>query len=176
MKYLRLFENREEEIHRICRKWASIKNYTINPDGSIDVNGHVNLNGSELTELPLQFRRVSSFFSCSYNKLTTLKGAPKYVGGSFYCHNNNITDLEHFPEYVVSGIYPSDNPIWTMVRYFTGKEDRHKIIELFNFSGVIQEGSRVILMRLEYVFDAYGIRITNGMLREIGKYYTIIKR
>ncbi len=56
MKYLKLFENRDEEIHRICRGYR-IKNYSINSNGSIDVDGDVFLNGNKLTELPLEFGR-----------------------------------------------------------------------------------------------------------------------
>ena len=41
MKYLRLFES-FENIYEICRKY-DIENYTINPDGYIDVNDTVYL-------------------------------------------------------------------------------------------------------------------------------------
>ncbi len=176
MKYLRLFENREEEIHKICQEHV-IKYYTINPDGSIDVDDDVTLSWKSLTELPIQFRRVSGSFNCGNNKLTTLKGAPKYVGGNFHCHNNNLTDLEHFPEYVNLMIFMGRNPIYSIADNFIYRKNRHKIIELFNFSGVIQGGQRVILNRLEYVFDAYGIDINDWVLRRMEIYnYTIIGR
>ena len=39
MKYLKLFENFDQtKIDKICKKYG-IENYTINPDGSIDVDG-----------------------------------------------------------------------------------------------------------------------------------------
>ena len=41
MRYLKLFES-FEEIDEICREY-NISNYTINPDGSIDINKNVNL-------------------------------------------------------------------------------------------------------------------------------------
>ena len=41
MKYLRLFES-FEDIKGICKKY-DIKDYTINPDGTIDVNENVDL-------------------------------------------------------------------------------------------------------------------------------------
>ena len=47
-------------ISLICKKYG-ITNYTINGDGSIDVNGNVNLIGYGLTELPLRFNRVGGF-------------------------------------------------------------------------------------------------------------------
>ena len=40
-------------------------------------------------------------FSCTYNKLTSLKGAPKEVGGEFNCSHNNLTSLEFAPKKVV---------------------------------------------------------------------------
>jgi hypothetical protein len=36
------------EIHKICKKYG-IKNYTINDDLSIDVDGHVDLSSTNLT-------------------------------------------------------------------------------------------------------------------------------
>ena len=77
-------------IHKICKEYG-IKNYTINGDGSIDVNGHVNLTHKGLTKLPLKFNHVSGNFYCGYNNLTSLEGSPKSVGGNFWCYNNNLT-------------------------------------------------------------------------------------
>ncbi len=174
MRYLKLFENRDEEIHRICREY-NIRNYSINSDGGVDVGDNVFLPFRKLKELPLQFGRVAGYFACCDNNLTTLKGSPKYVGAEFDFNKNTISDLEHFPEYIRGGVYSLANPIWLIARHFIYREDRHKVIELFNFSGVIQDGNRVILNRLEYVFDAYDIGITNNTIREIAEYYTIIK-
>ena len=43
MKHLRSFnEGKESDIDSICRKY-NIRNYIINSDGSIDVDGDVNL-------------------------------------------------------------------------------------------------------------------------------------
>ena len=87
-----------ETIHDICKRY-NIKNYKINSDGSIDVNGDVEIN-YEFTELPLAFNKVTGDFDCSFNKLTTLKGGPRWVGGFFYCDNNQLTSLEFSPDYV----------------------------------------------------------------------------
>ena len=84
------------EIEEVCREY-NIRNYTINDDGSIDANGDVNLINRGLTELPLDFNRVSGNFFCSYNELTTLKGSPKYVGDVFYCGYNDLSSLEFGP-------------------------------------------------------------------------------
>jgi hypothetical protein len=63
MKYLKgykIFEN-QEDIHAIFKKY-DITNYTINPDGSIDVDGDVDLYNRDLTKLPLNFRNISGYF------------------------------------------------------------------------------------------------------------------
>ena len=39
-------------------------------------------------------------FYCSYNKLTSLAGAPKSVGGYFYCNSNQLTSLAGAPKHV----------------------------------------------------------------------------
>ena len=97
-------------IHDICKRYR-IKNYTINPDGSIDVNGSVNLSGRGLTELPLTFNRVIGYFDCSYNKLTSLKGSPRWVGGNFSCKDNRLTSLEFCPDYVGGSFWCNNNQL-----------------------------------------------------------------
>jgi hypothetical protein len=86
-------------IHDICKEY-NITNYTINDDGSIDVNGDVNLWGKGLTELPLVFNKVSGWFDCVRNNLTSLKGSPRWVGSDFNCYRNQLTSLEFSPNYV----------------------------------------------------------------------------
>jgi hypothetical protein len=91
MKFIKLFENfNKSEIEDICRRYY-IYNYSINPDGSIDVDGDVNLFNRNLTKLPLKFNKVSGYFSCNNNKLTSLDGCPKEVGGEFYYGGNPIS-------------------------------------------------------------------------------------
>ena len=55
-------------IDEICEKYG-IKNYTINDDGSIDVDSDVYLNGSNLTQIPLKFNKVTGDFYCYNNSL-----------------------------------------------------------------------------------------------------------
>ena len=71
-----------------------IENYTINPDGSIDVDGNVSIENGRLEKLPLKFNKVSGDFYCSYNKLKTLEHSPLIIGGHFYCMNNPLESLE----------------------------------------------------------------------------------
>jgi len=116
MKHIKLFEsfndfpNTKEEIVKICKKY-SIKNYTINDDMSIDVDGDVNLVNRGLDKLPLEFNNVRINFNCNFNKLTTLEGAPKEVGGDFNCNINQLTTLEGCPLRVGGGFYCSNNQL-----------------------------------------------------------------
>ena len=86
-------------ISLICKQYG-ITNYTINGDGSIDVNGSVYLYGKGLTELPLTFNKVTGYFNCGGNYLTSLKGSPRWVGSWFSCFNNQLTSLEFSPDCV----------------------------------------------------------------------------
>ena len=97
-------------ISLICEKY-NIKNYTINDDGTIDVNGNVNLSSKGLTELPLVFNKVSGDFDCGVNKLTSLKGSPRWIGGGFYCDHNQLTSLEFSPDYVGGSFWCSNNQL-----------------------------------------------------------------
>ena len=89
----------EQEIHYICKKYR-IKNYTINSDGSIDVDGDVYIRNLDLDKLPLKFNKVSGYFNCEYNCLTTLENSPNEIGKNFSCYSNRITSLEGFPQRV----------------------------------------------------------------------------
>ena len=100
----------KEEIHTICEKYGII-NYTINPDGSIDVYGNVYLFNMNLDKLPLKFNKVGGYFGCSNNNLTSLEGCPKEVGDDFYCSNNKLTSLEDCPKFVGRNFYCNINPL-----------------------------------------------------------------
>ena len=86
-------------IDEFCEKYE-IKNYTINPDGSIDVNGNVYLYKLGVEEFPITFNRVDGNFFAQNNGLKTLKGSPRWVGGDFDVANNSLTNLDGSPDYV----------------------------------------------------------------------------
>jgi len=94
----------KDQIDLICNAYY-IKNYYINSDGSIDVDGEVDLTNINLTELPIKFNKVSGDFLCGCNKLTSLNGSPKIVGGSFSCYMNELTSLESAPTKVDGDFY-----------------------------------------------------------------------
>jgi hypothetical protein len=97
-------------ISLICEKYG-ITNYTINSDGSIDVDGNVYLSFNDLTELPLSFNKVTGWFDCSRNKLTSLKGCPRWIGRYFSCGYNDLTSLEFSPDYVGGSFWCSNNQL-----------------------------------------------------------------
>ncbi len=113
-----LFES-FNEIEAICQKYK-IKNYTINSDGTIDVNGDVKFYPgsikakSGLGKLPLKFREVTGDFSCCGNDLTTLEGAPQSVGGNFNCSENKLTILEGRPQSVDGDFHCNYNNLTTL--------------------------------------------------------------
>ena len=101
--YKQFIRESKRDIHSICDEYG-IMNYTINPDGSIDVDGNIILSydfeRGELSKIPLKFAKVIGDFECDRNQLTTLKGSPKSVGGNFECSGNQLTSLEYCPESV----------------------------------------------------------------------------
>ena len=149
MRYLKLFESFENtDIVDICKQY-DIEDYTINKDGSIDVDNYVDFSYQSLTKLPLKFNKVKDDFDCRYNKLTTLEGSPievnghfdcsdnnltsfefspKIIRGIFDCSDNNIKSFEYFPSYVKDEFWCDDNPIYQVWRLF---RDYSKI-ELLN--------------------------------------------
>jgi hypothetical protein len=56
--------------------------YTTQSDGTVDVNGDVNMYNMKLTEIPVKFGKVTGNFHCDNNQLISLEGAPQSVGGT----------------------------------------------------------------------------------------------
>jgi hypothetical protein len=112
MIWVKRFED-FNEIDVICKKYG-IEDYTINPDGTVDVDGDVDLYKKGLKKLPLNFGKVSGYFECRFNQLITLEGAPKEVGGYFHCRNNQLTTLEGSPKVVGSDFYCNNNQLTTL--------------------------------------------------------------
>ena len=107
-----LFES-FNDIESICEKY-DITNYTINLDGSIDVNDDVYIYFRNLFTLPLKFNKVTGCFNCNGNKLTTLEGGPNEVGGDFYCNSNKLKTLEGSPKEVGGDFDCNDNQLTTL--------------------------------------------------------------
>ena len=185
--YKEFIRESKTDIHSICKKWG-IENYTINDDGSIDVDGNVNLAydlyREELTKIPLKFGNIIGDFECDRNQLTTLKGSPKSVGGNFDCSGNQLTSLEGLPEIGVyincrrnqitdfrgvseffEGYFFSEgNPIEEIYTLFLQEDSINdsKCIKWINEFDVIQ-GNKVIMDRLEEVFYQLGMDIPENI-------------
>jgi len=89
-------KEKKDQIDLLCKDYG-IKNYSINPDGTIDVDGDVKLQNIGLVKIPIKFNKVSGFFRCDDNSLSTLEGAPTTVGGNFDCEGNLLRSLEGAP-------------------------------------------------------------------------------
>lgn len=100
----------KHDVKLICIK-NSIKNYTINDDLSIDVDGNVDFSYGNLWYIPLKFRNVSGNFNVYSNELESLQGAPDFVGGYFSCHHNNLSTLEFVPKEIAGNFNCSHNDI-----------------------------------------------------------------
>ncbi len=154
-----------------------IENYTINPDGSIDVDRTVYLTGKNLDKIPLKFNRVEGNFYCSINNLYSLKGSPNYVGGNFCCStnnlrtlkygpkevkgdygcfDNNLVSLEGFPDYLGGSFYCMGNPVYQLWKLFETNED----VELFNDYDIVRDEytdqPKIVLQRLNAFLDQVG--------------------
>ncbi|HDR9764138.1 TPA: hypothetical protein ACK3Q6_002691 [Burkholderia cepacia] len=88
-----------------------VKNYTINDDLTVDVEGDVKLpdygvkhmlsdNSYSICpeSLPIQFGIVKGDFHCG--ELKDLHGAPRHVTGNFVCEYTDVKSLEGMPEHV----------------------------------------------------------------------------
>jgi len=126
----------EEDIQAWLDKY-DIKNTTILPDGSVDVQGDIKLSNRlpNVSKLPINFNYVDGDFDVSENELITLEGSPIKVGGSFFAYkneldslrggpkevkgsfvilHNNITSLQNSPTIVKDDYICSHNPLRTL--------------------------------------------------------------
>ena len=177
--YKLFLENKQskEEIDSICQKY-DIKNYTINEDGTVDVNGDVNLSFNKLTKIPLKFGRVTGRFNCSDNRFTSLEGCPNWVGGNFTCNYNKLTTLEGgpnivcgsdyrcasnalinfkgIPEHYEGDIWFSDNPVSKLIENIP-IEKWNKFIYWCNEYDAIDNEGNIIPERMEEVHHKIGL-------------------
>jgi ribosomal protein S13 len=95
----------EDEIKEVVK---------ILPKGYV-IDGDVDLNNRELTELPdFSKIKVNRGFYCFSNQLTSLRGAPREVKGNFECYRNKLTTLENGPISVGGDFICSYNQLKTL--------------------------------------------------------------
>ena len=165
------FPTSEDQIVQLCKKYK-IKNYSINTDLSIDVDGDADLNNLKLTSLPLKFSIVIGDFYCHSNQLTSLEGSPREVGGNFDCYNNNqLTSLKGSPREVggyfdcrnsklntleggpreVGGRFTcSYNPVGEILNKFP--EDLKKVLNVWDDFDVVRNGNELSAYRFKELY------------------------
>lgn len=115
------FKDKRWTVDSVCKKY-SIRNYEINDDGTINVNGGVYLRSKNLDVLPLIFKRVNGYFTCGYNRLTSLEGSPE-VCTDFSCVGNYLKNLDGCPRFVYGNFNCAENELTTLIgcpEYVTG--------------------------------------------------------
>jgi hypothetical protein len=173
-----LFES-FNDIKSICEKYDII-NYTINTDGSIDVDDDVDLYGKYLFRFPLKFGRVTGDFDCTNNQLTTLEGSPKEVGGDFSCSTNRLTILDGGPREVGGSFYCNHNQLITLEggprevggRFFScGDNPIYQVYKLFpNYKSYIDSldynylrGENIVKSRFKEALDEIGKEVPKSI-------------
>lgn len=98
--------------------------WKINPKtGLVDVYGAFDIGRENLKDFKgVMLGKVSGYFNCSGNQLTSLEGAPQTVGQNFYCQNNQLTSLIGGPKKVSGSYNISGNPLTS----FEGAPDKSK--------------------------------------------------
>lgn len=91
----------------------NIVNYSINDDGSVDVNGDVDLNGWGIDVIPFNFNIVSGAFDVSNNFIKSLKGSPKSCD-NFKAYNCDLETLEFAPSEVSGYFDVRENKLTTL--------------------------------------------------------------
>ncbi len=101
------------EGYRICQdgKWYDIYHL---PENFV-IKGGLDLSRMSLGALPdLSHVVVEGSFNCSFNKLTSLSGAPQKVEGSFNCSFNKLKSLSGAPQKVGENFDCSDNELTSL--------------------------------------------------------------
>lgn len=117
-------------IKRLCNKYHIVK-YETNNDGSIDVTGSVDILTKTITELPLKFNKVTGYFDCSSNQLTTLEGCPKDLLHGFYCNNNKLSTLQGCPYLNSTYSFTENNFPAVVMNELLNVEDNNETINIF---------------------------------------------
>ena len=147
------FPTSEDQVVQLCKEY-NIRNYSINPDLSIDVEGSVNLDGLDLRSLPLRFSRVNGSFYCQNNYLTTLEGCPREVGEDFDCSYNQLTTLDGGPIEVGVHFDCYDNPVSEILHKFP---DKMKVLKFWDDFNMVRNGNKISAYRFkEMYFDLTG--------------------
>lgn len=92
------------------------------------------LSHKNLTQIPLNFKKVTGHFYCDNNQLTSLQGCPKVLGGSLYSNNNQIWTFQGVG-LINRSFYCENNPIEIIWNFF--KLDKSKWKSHMRFIDVV---------------------------------------
>jgi len=181
MKNIKLFENFNnksfDDIDSICKEFG-IRNYSINPDGTVDVDNNVYIQNIGLKKIPIKFGKVTGHFRCDFNYLSALEGAPYEVGGVFNCANNKLTSLKGGPSRVGGNYWCQNNKLITLeggpkeVHYFNcAYNPINKIYTWFpNYKSFIDSmdysylrGKTIDKLRFQEALDEIGIKLPESI-------------
>ncbi len=103
-EYQELFEARTpltpEQI-KWLDTWTSGNWFRKPETGLVDIEGDFRVHRQDLTDFKgVRFGKVDGNFDCSYNRITSLDGAPQEVGNNFHCYDNQLTTLDGGPSIV----------------------------------------------------------------------------
>ena len=90
-------------IHANIANWLTthgVSSYTINSDGSVDVNGDLDLAGCRYNKLPVKFNKVTGDIHITKSSLKTLEGLPKVIEGDFELYGVDLDNLANGPSLV----------------------------------------------------------------------------
>ncbi len=102
------------KIHTTC-VMLGLKNFTINKDMTVSVNGDVFIPNT-LEALPFKFDKVSGDFYAAYSLLTDMTNMPNEVGGSFNISYSKIGEIEGMPRKIGGDFIATD---LTTKNYYT---------------------------------------------------------
>ena len=132
-----------QKIHNICKKY-DIENYSINSDGSIDVDGDVDLSYKNLDKIPIKFDVVTGMFYCNNNNLTSLENCPNEIKSWFNCSSNKLTSLSGIPNSKNVMYYCAENPLKSL----DGFEGSYNIIYCDNKEILVEKHKRKTKLRM----------------------------
>lgn len=149
-----------------------------------------------MEKLPLKFNKITNYFDCSENELTTLEGCPVYVGSTFDCCYNNLTSLKYSPKYVGDDFNCSDNNIKRLeylsceiggeffsdsdleLIYNILKDNLEYIPNFYDFNildNLDDDRKTLNLKRLKRFVELYNLEeLSDGIIYKLKKHYDII--
>lgn len=93
--------------------------------------------------LLVKFGTINGYFSCDYNKLTSLYGCPDIIHGDFTCIDNRLEDIEieQLPKYVQSNISLLKNPLLEDLQQIEDLDVLRTTLEQRKMQNLVKEAS-----------------------------------